>query len=106
MQMVEPAACSSFSRFITASPLAESRFPVGSSASRMTGSPLNARAHRYALLLAARELRGVVLHPVRHPTRSSASCTRRLRSDDGMPRYVSGSSTFSYTVRSPIRLNA
>src|SRR5260370_23936892 len=39
-------------------------------------------------------------------TRSRASCTRFLRSGDGMPRYVSGSSTFSYTVRSPIRLNA
>src|SRR5258708_6248033 len=40
------------------------------------------------------------------PTRSSASCTRFLRSADGIPRYVSGSSTFSYTVRSPIRLKA
>ena len=40
------------------------------------------------------------------PTRSSAFWTRVLRSADDMPRYVSGSSTFSYTVRSPIRLNA
>ncbi len=40
------------------------------------------------------------------PTRSSAASTRCLRSAAGMPRYVSGSSTFSYTVRSPIRLNA
>ena len=40
------------------------------------------------------------------PTRSSAAITRSFRSDDGMPLYVSGSSTFSKTVRSPIRLNA
>src|SRR5215208_935734 len=39
-------------------------------------------------------------------TDSSASATRFLRSALSMPRYVSGSSTFSYTVRSPIRLNA
>src|ERR1019366_343350 len=42
--IVDPAACNSRSRLITASPLAESRFPVGSSASRMSGSPLKARA--------------------------------------------------------------
>src|ERR1039457_3841522 len=40
------------------------------------------------------------------PTRSSASCTRFLRSADPIPREVSGNSTFSYTVRSPMRLNA
>src|ERR1700736_617334 len=39
------------------------------------------------------------------PTRSSASITRFLRSGAGiLCRYVSGSSTFSKTVRSPIRL--
>src|SRR5688572_19345251 len=38
------------------------------------------------------------------PTFSSASMTRSLRSADFIPRYVSGSSTFSYTLRSPIRL--
>src|SRR5438477_5461395 len=38
------------------------------------------------------------------PTRFSACSTRRRRSCGGMPRYVSGSSTFSNTVRSPIRL--
>src|SRR5688500_16635984 len=38
------------------------------------------------------------------PTFSSAAMTRSLRSADFIPRYVSGSSTFSYTLRSPIRL--
>src|SRR5215469_11633401 len=38
------------------------------------------------------------------PTRSSTSCTRFLRSADAILRYVSGSSTFSNTVKSPIRL--
>src|SRR5262245_34596907 len=38
------------------------------------------------------------------PTRSNACWTRCLRSVLVMPRYVSGSSTFSNTVRSPIRL--
>src|SRR3954451_7069765 len=40
------------------------------------------------------------------PTRSSAASTRRLRSAAGMRRYVSGNSTFSYTFKSPMRLNA
>src|SRR4030095_7364487 len=39
MQIVAPARWSSWSRFITASPLVESRFPVGSSASRISGEP-------------------------------------------------------------------
>src|SRR2546423_7821097 len=37
MQMVAPPRCSSLSSSITASPFVESRFPVGSSASRMLG---------------------------------------------------------------------
>src|ERR1041385_8297543 len=39
-------------------------------------------------------------------TRSSARRTRSIRSDGGIERYVSGSSTFSYTVRSVMRLKA
>jgi hypothetical protein len=38
------------------------------------------------------------------PTFSRATITRSLRSADFMPRYVNGSSTFSYTVKSPMRL--
>src|ERR1044072_172015 len=91
MQMVAPPACSSRRRFITASPLVESRLPVGSSASRMDGLPATGGAGatrrvwpprsgggdggcagvgargRGALLLTARALGGVVLHAVRHP---------------------------------------
>src|SRR4029077_20651131 len=44
MQMVAPSRCKSRNRSITASALRESRFPVGSSASRMAGEPANARA--------------------------------------------------------------
>ena len=40
------------------------------------------------------------------PTRSSACCTFCFRSAALVPRYVNGSSTFSYTVKSPIKLNA
>ncbi len=47
---------------MTAPPFLESRFPVGSSANRIAGLPTNARA----TLLTARELSGVVVHPVGH----------------------------------------
>ena len=66
MQMVAPLRCSSRNRSITASPLAESRFPVGSSASRIEGDPDQGARHGHALLLTARELRRIVLHAVRH----------------------------------------
>src|SRR6516162_7494685 len=44
MQIVEPSRCRSASRCMTASPFFESRFPVGSSASRIEGDPARARA--------------------------------------------------------------
>src|SRR5579863_518125 len=44
MQIVAPSRCRFCSSSITASPLRESRFPVGSSASRMDGFPPSARA--------------------------------------------------------------
>lgn len=44
MQIVAPVRCSSLSRSMTASPFFESRLPVGSSASRIDGSPDTARA--------------------------------------------------------------
>src|ERR1700684_302505 len=44
MQMVAPSRWRSDNSSITASPLRESKFPVGSSASRIDGFPANARA--------------------------------------------------------------
>src|SRR5258707_10092452 len=44
MQMVAPSRCRFCNSSITASPLRESRFPVGSSASRIDGFPPRARA--------------------------------------------------------------
>ena len=89
---------------MTASPLFESRFPVGSSASRMTGSPATARATATRCCWPPESWLGRCLARCAMPTRSSASVTRCRRSAGRMPRYVSGSSTFSKTVRSPIRL--
>src|SRR3989454_11983361 len=58
--MVCPCACSSSKSAISAAPFALSRFPVGSSARRIAGSPMSAR-HGSALELAARELVRAVL---------------------------------------------
>src|SRR3954451_12410259 len=81
MQIVAPPRCSSRSRSITASPLRESRLPVGSSASRISGSPAAAGgtrprapspprggggSHGDALLLTAGELAGQVFGAVGH----------------------------------------
>src|SRR5262249_9466706 len=73
MQRVAPPACSSRRSSITAWPFLESRFPVGSSARRSSGSPAAARGPaasagpRHALLLTAGELAGQVLPAVGHP---------------------------------------
>src|SRR3954467_778179 len=52
----------SISRSITWWPVPLSRFPVGSSASRIAGS-LASALHGHALLLSARQLRGIVMTP-------------------------------------------
>ena len=51
---------------MTASPLVESKFPVGSSASRMAWIAAQRSRHGDALLLAARKLRRIVLNAMRH----------------------------------------
>ena len=66
MQMVAPSRCSFCNSSITASPLRESRFPVGSSASRMEGDPAKRARHGHALLLTAGELRRIVPQAMRH----------------------------------------
>ena len=81
---------------MTSPPLAESRLPVGSSARSTSGLPGDRAGHRHALLLAARELRRVVVQPVQqaHPlqglVRRAPALARPACRDS-----VSGSSTFS-----------
>src|SRR5262249_18099174 len=103
-QIVEPCGCRSRSRSIPASPFVESRFPVGSSASRISGSPASARATATRCCWPPESWLGRCFERCAMLTRSRASPTRRLRSTAAMPREVSGSSTFSCTERSPIRL--
>ena len=63
--------------------------------------------NRDALLLTARELRRIVVQAMRHAHALERFDHALLALLAFMPaRYVSGSSTFSNTVRSPIRLNA
>ena len=66
MHIVAPLLCNSPSSSMTASPFRESRFPVGSSASRIDGSPATARA-RPPLLLAPGRLAREMLRPLTHP---------------------------------------
>ena len=51
---------------MTAPPFFESRFPVGSSASRIDGCPQTGAGDRHPLLLTTRELARQVLRAVRH----------------------------------------
>ena len=66
MQIVAPSRCNCRSRSITASLFFESRFPVGSSASRIEGWPTKRARDGDALLLTAGKLRGIMLHPMSH----------------------------------------
>ena len=72
----------------------------------MAGSPATARATATRCCCPPESWAGKCFIRCAIPTRSSAFSTRCLRSALFMPRYVSGSSTFSYTVMSPSRLNA
>src|ERR1051325_163865 len=69
MQIVAPPRCSSRNSSITASPFEESRLPVGSSGGRIARSaapPPRPADRRRSLLLAPRELCGIVLDAMRH----------------------------------------
>src|SRR5213078_475915 len=78
MQMVAPPACNSFNRSITASPLRESRFPVGSSASKIAGLPASARATATRCCCPPLSWLGKCLARCPMPTRSSACVTALL----------------------------
>src|SRR5439155_10113782 len=104
--MVCPASCSSAKVLSTSAPAPESRFPVGSSAMRMAGSPTKARAMATRWRSPPDSSSG--RWPMRwsSPSRSSSRKARARRSGRGTPpRYLRGSATFSSTVSRGIRLN-
>ena len=71
---------------LTASPLVESRLPVGSSASRIAGSPATARATATRCCWPPESWAGKCFIRCDIPTRSRADWTRLRRSSAGMPR--------------------
>jgi hypothetical protein len=75
--MVVPSLCRPSRMAMISSPIWLSRFPVGSSASRMRGPPTMARGHRHPLLLPARQLGGEVVQP--RPQPHPVERRRRLR---------------------------
>src|SRR5436305_6910440 len=77
MQIVAPTACNSFKSSITASPLRESRFPVGSSASKIAGLPASARDCD-TLLLSTAELARQMFGPMAHPDAFERVCNCAL----------------------------
>ena len=77
--------------------------PVGSSANSSFGPVHEGARHRHALLLAARELGGVVVAAVAEPDALAAA--RPPRSRGSSPRSSSGTWTFSSAVRVGIRWN-
>ena len=86
MQIVAPPRCSSRSSSITASPFVGvevTRRLVGEEDERIAG---DGAGDGDALLLTAGELRGIVLHAVRHADALERLVTRCLRSARCMPR--------------------
>src|SRR5881396_934290 len=104
--IVWPAACSSANVASTSLPAFESRFPVGSSAIRIAGSPTSARAMATRWRSPPDSSSGRCPMRSERPNRSSSLSARTRRSLRGTPpRYLSGSATFSSTVSRGIRLN-
>src|SRR5690606_20596533 len=95
MHRVAPSACSSRSMSISASPLFESRLPVGSSARSTDGRPAIARAMATSCWCPPESEPGRILALASMPTRVSADSTVALRSAALAVRSVSGYSTFS-----------
>src|SRR6266550_283155 len=104
--IVCPDACSSANVASTSLPAFESRFPVGSSAMRIAGSPMSARAMATRWRSPPDSSSGRWPMRSERPNRSSSLSARTRRSLRGTPpRYLSGSATFSSTVSRGIRLN-
>ena len=100
-----PPACSSDSTSISASPALRIQVAgrlVGQQDRRLAG---DGAGDRHELLMAARQLPGPLLGRGGHadPFERGVDPARRARAGVA-PRSVSGYSTFSYTLMSPIRL--
>ena len=102
--MVVPSLLSSVSRFITSAPFLLSRFPVGSSARMSLGLATTARAMATRCCWPPESCCGKCFSRCEMAIRFIASFTRCFRSAGGMRIYRSGSSMFSYTLSSSIRL--
>ena len=68
---------------------------MGSSASRIEGLLIRARAMAHPLTLSAGELIGFMVHSVGQPTFSITASARSLRSEVFTPAYTSGNSTLA-----------
>ena len=86
MMMVVPAFATPDSISITASPLAVSRLPVGSSARMTFGSETSARATATRCCCPPESCFGMCFARCARSTRSSAPSTRRRRSAPGTRR--------------------
>ena len=82
----------------------ESRAPVGSSASRISGSLMRARAMATRCIWPPDICEGFLWTWSFKPTRSRASNARERRSERDTPERVSASSTFDRTLWCGIRL--
>ena len=102
--MTSLSSAISVSRSMICTLVLESSAPVGSSASRMSGSLMSARAMATRCICPPDICAGFLFTCSPRPTRSSASCARRRRSSRDTPDRVSASSTLASTVWWGIRL--
>ncbi|CAM5262282.1 hypothetical protein STANM309S_03343 [Streptomyces tanashiensis] len=102
---VVPEACSSRRSARTAAPDAESRFPVGSSASRTAGPPTTARATATRWRSPPESWCGRWWTRWLSPTRARAAAARARRRRSGIPAYSRPSATESRTGTPTARWN-
>ena len=105
MMIVVPAAFSSSSRPRIAAPVAESRFPVGSSASTTGGAPATARAIATRCRSPPDSWPGRRAARCASPTRSRARSASRRRPPRRTPAYSSPSATLPSTLCCSARWN-
>ena len=94
----------SFKRSITCTDVTESRAPVGSSARRISGSLMRARAMATRCICPPESWAGRLSTWSARPTSASALRARSRRSDRETPESVSASSTFARMVWCGMRL--
>ena len=102
--MTRRSRATSRSRSMTCTLVLESRAPVGSSASRISGSLMRARAMATRCIWPPDICEGFLWTWSFRPTRSRASRARLRRSERDTPDRVSASSTFARTLWCGIRL--